>query len=1017
MVTNSGTTNQVTKPSVSVSAPLRTCTPAVVTVMSTSRQTKTGGKARQGRKPAVDPSETESATRSPKRGQNAKYDSTMALDTVNGATVDISPKKPSQEAKERVREKLQIHELQSELTKKRAECDILREGGRQIQEELNYQKEVLSQQTNDTIRRLEQETSELSAVVEEQKKREGEMERQVQGLEKALRDKSEELKVAQEKQKTLEEEKKQIEEEREELRKSNRRQVEEISAAKAEIVKIAQRAEDAEKKAAQELQTRQEVEAQNEEVVNERDAAMFERDEAQTSCKTLEDHIEKREQEKRDRPSEATQTDLRSCVSCLSKTEYKGDITVMESCSLLPYFIHGDRRNLIVPLRRKQSQTQIQSQANVIDLNDYKADNPNPNVNEHRDMSSNGQRPAPPSKLKRRSSSNQSGTKLPSLLKSKKGVAGREVATSDPFLTGKFANAISADPSSQQPLLQQGGQILVLDQQGDGYYVLVDGNSEDGEDCVLPCFAFRAILGDLGAKGVSGRSITAGFPPGPAWLSVFAASAAVMSKSAVTKRGKPGSKARQVKKPVGDQPETDSVGELPTKSEAPKKAQNAKYDSTLSLNTMNGATVDIPPKKPSQEAKERVREKLQIHDLQSELTKKRAECDILREGGRQIQEELNFQKAVLSVKTDETIRQLTEDNHELFAVVEEQRAREGEMELRVEDLEKALQEAQEQQKSLEEEKKHVEDEKMELQQLLKEAEEKQKSLEEEKKQVEEEREELRKSNRRQVEEISAAKAEVIETARRAEDAEKRAAQELQTRQEVEAQNEEVVKERDDAVLERDDAQTSCKTLEEHIERTEQEKLDRPSVAAQTDLRSCVSCTSKTEHKGDITVMESCSLLPYFIHGDRRNLIVPLRRKQSQSKVIDLNDYDVDSPYDHMPSTAGSRRPYDHMPSTASSRRPTPPNKPQKRPSNQGTKLPSLLKSKKGVAGRQVELTDPLLTGKFNIAISAESGSAQPKIQQGGQILVLDQQGDDYYVLVDGNSEAVAVNGKQENGHI
>ncbi|CAH1262903.1 Hypp2599 [Branchiostoma lanceolatum] len=479
MVTNSGTTNQVTKPSVSVSAPLRTCTPAVVTVMSTSRQTKTGGKARQGRKPAVDPSETESATRSPKRGQNAKYDSTMALDTVNGATVDISPKKPSQEAKERVREKLQIHELQSELTKKRAECDILREGGRQIQEELNYQKEVLSQQTNDTIRRLEQETSELSAVVEEQKKREGEMERQVQGLEKALRDKSEELKVAQEKQKTLEEEKKQIEEEREELRKSNRRQVEEISAAKAEIVKITQRAEDAEKKAAQELQTRQEVEAQNEEVVKERDDAVLERDDAQTSCKTLEEHIERTEQEKLDRPSVAAQTDLRSCVSCTSKREHKGDITVMESCSLLPYFIHGDRRNLIVPLRRKQSQSK------VIDLNDYDVDSPYDHMPstagsrrpyDHMPSTASSRRPTPPNKPQKRPS-NQ-GTKLPSLLKSKKGVAGRQVELTDPLLTGKFNIAISAESGSAQPKIQQGGQILVLDQQGDDYYVLVDGNSE-----------------------------------------------------------------------------------------------------------------------------------------------------------------------------------------------------------------------------------------------------------------------------------------------------------------------------------------------------------------------------------------------------------------------------------------------------------------------------------------------------------------------------------------------------------
>ncbi|XP_019624481.1 PREDICTED: structural maintenance of chromosomes protein 2-like [Branchiostoma belcheri] len=429
-----------------------------------TKQTKTAGKKRQGKKPVADPPEADSANRSPKRRQNAKYDSMMALNTVN---VDISPKKPSQEAKERVREKLQMHELQSELTKKRVECDILREGGRQIREELNYQKEVLSQQTNDTIRRLEQENHELSAVVEEQRKREGEIERQVQDLEKALSDASEELKDVQEKRKTLEEEKKQIEEEKEELRKSNRRQVDEISAAKAEISKITRRAEEAEKKAAQELQTRQEVEAKNEEVEKEKDAAMLERDEAQASCKTLEDHIERMEQEKRDRPSEAAQTDLRSCVSCVSKTEYKGDITVMESCSLLPYFIHGDRRNLIVPLQRKQSNGQ--SQSGVIDLNDYKTDTPQDHT------PPNGQRPAPPSKLKRRSSSNQS-TKLPSLLKSKKGVAGREVRTSDPFLTGRFVDAISADSSSQAQLQQ--GQILVIDQQGGGYYVLVDDNNE-----------------------------------------------------------------------------------------------------------------------------------------------------------------------------------------------------------------------------------------------------------------------------------------------------------------------------------------------------------------------------------------------------------------------------------------------------------------------------------------------------------------------------------------------------------
>ncbi|XP_078594289.1 uncharacterized protein LOC144872052 [Branchiostoma floridae x Branchiostoma japonicum] len=477
------------------------------------------------------------------------------------------------------------------------------------------------------------------------------------------------------------------------------------------------------------------------------------------------------------------------------------------------------------------------------------------------------------------------------------------------------------------------------------------------------------------------------------------AQAAVMSTSAATKGSKTGRKARQVKKPVGDQNETDDAAKLPPKSAAAKKAQNSKYDSSLSLNTVNG---DISPKKPSQEAKERVREKLQIHELQSELTKKRVECDILREGGRQIQEELNFQKAVLSVKTDETIRQLTEENHELSAIVEEQQLRESELELRVGDLEQALQEAQEQQKTLEEEKKRVEDERDELQQLLKEAEEKQKSLEEEKRQVEEEGEELRKSNRRQVEEISAAKAEVIETARRAEDAEKNAAQELQKRQELETKNEEVVKEKDEVVVERDDAQESCRTLEEHIERMKQEKKDRPSGATQTDLRSCVSCTSKLEHKGDITVMESsCSLLPYFIHGDRRNLIVPLQRKQS--KTIDLKDFKVDNPYDHIPSTASSRRP-------------TPATKLQKRRSSsslQGTKLPSLLKSKKGVAGREVELTDPVLTGKFNIAISADS-STQP---QQAQILVLDQQTDGYYVMADGDGEAEAVNGEQNNGHI
>ncbi|KAI8478821.1 hypothetical protein Bbelb_434510 [Branchiostoma belcheri] len=430
--------------------------------------------------------------------------------------------------------------------------------------------------------------------------------------------------------------------------------------------------------------------------------------------------------------------------------------------------------------------------------------------------------------------------------------------------------------------------------------------------------------------------------------------------SAVNKRCKTGRTARQVKKPVGDQPETDPVAKAPTKS---PKTQDANHDNTLPLNSVNGATVDISPKKPSREAKERVREKLQMHELQSELTKKKIECDILREGGRQIREELNFQKAVLSVKTDETIRQLSAENRELLAVVNEQRVREGEMELQVEGLEKALQEAQEQQKALEEENKQIKDER--------------------------------------VEEISAAKAEVIETARRAEEAEKKAAQELCQRQEVEAKNEEVVKERDEAVLERDDAQASCKTLEDHIERMEQEKRDRPSEAAQTDLRSCVSCTSKNEYKGDITVMESCSLLPYFIHGDRRNLIVPLQRKQSQSKVIDLNDYKVD-PYEHLPSTAGSRRP-------------TPPKLKRRGSSNQGTKLPSLLKSKKEVAGRQVELTDPLLTGRFNIAISGDS-SSQAQLQQ-GQILVIDQQGGGYYVLVDDNNEAVAVNGEQKNGHV
>ncbi|KAI8478820.1 hypothetical protein Bbelb_434500 [Branchiostoma belcheri] len=158
--------------------------------ISMSSTTQTDSEHGQGSMSGANPPVTTSAARSPRMARNAKYGSNQSLNTVNGGIVETFPKKPSQEAKDRVLAKIQLYELRKELTKKTAECDILREGGRQIREELTSQKA----ETDEIIRRLEGEKGELSAQVEELRAREDELEMRAEDLQRDLSDASAELK-------------------------------------------------------------------------------------------------------------------------------------------------------------------------------------------------------------------------------------------------------------------------------------------------------------------------------------------------------------------------------------------------------------------------------------------------------------------------------------------------------------------------------------------------------------------------------------------------------------------------------------------------------------------------------------------------------------------------------------------------------------------------------------------------------------------------------------------------------
>ncbi|XP_035675353.1 vicilin-like seed storage protein At2g18540 [Branchiostoma floridae] len=244
------------------------------------------------------------------------------------------------------RAKVKIHQLQTELMKKKMECDYLREEAKQLTDELKFERFMLKKKTNEAIGTLQEKNKEMTKENQDLRKKELEAKKTLGELDKSMGNTKAMLKEAEDKMDTVEKEKIRAMADLEELRSVNRRLLVEKREAKVAEVEASHRASEAERVAEEELKKRQEAEKKQEELLEQRESMKKERDDVKEVYTSLQEQIEMEENKRKEFPAVSTQTNVRSCLLCSSDRELKAGHQVIEGCELLPYFTHGNNKRL-----------------------------------------------------------------------------------------------------------------------------------------------------------------------------------------------------------------------------------------------------------------------------------------------------------------------------------------------------------------------------------------------------------------------------------------------------------------------------------------------------------------------------------------------------------------------------------------------------------------------------------------------------------------------------------------------
>ncbi|XP_078676802.1 uncharacterized protein LOC144913764 [Branchiostoma floridae x Branchiostoma belcheri] len=244
------------------------------------------------------------------------------------------------------RAKLKIHQLQTELMKKKMECDYLREEAKQLTDELKFERFMLKKKTNEAISALQEKNKEMTKENQDLKKKELEAKKAIGELDKSMGNTKAMLKEAEDKMDSVEKEKLRAMADLDELRSVNRRLLAEKREAKVAEVEATHRASEAERVAQEELKKRQEAETKHEELLEQRESIKKERDEVKQVYTSLQEQLEMEEEKRKEFPSVSTQTNVRTCLLCSSDREHKAGHQVIEGCELLPYFTHGPNKRL-----------------------------------------------------------------------------------------------------------------------------------------------------------------------------------------------------------------------------------------------------------------------------------------------------------------------------------------------------------------------------------------------------------------------------------------------------------------------------------------------------------------------------------------------------------------------------------------------------------------------------------------------------------------------------------------------
>ncbi|XP_019623609.1 PREDICTED: peripheral-type benzodiazepine receptor-associated protein 1-like [Branchiostoma belcheri] len=221
------------------------------------------------------------------------------------------------------RAKLKIHQLQTELMKKKMECDYLREEAKQLTDELKFERFMLKKKTNEAISALQEKNKEMTKENQDLKKKELETKKAIGELDKSMGNTKAMLKEAEDKMDSVEKEKLRAVADLEELRSVNRRLLAEKREAKVAEVEATHRASEAERVAQEELKKRQEAETKHEELLEQRESIKKERDEVKQVYTSLQEQLEMEEEKRKEFPSISTQTNVRTCLLCSSDREHK----------------------------------------------------------------------------------------------------------------------------------------------------------------------------------------------------------------------------------------------------------------------------------------------------------------------------------------------------------------------------------------------------------------------------------------------------------------------------------------------------------------------------------------------------------------------------------------------------------------------------------------------------------------------------------------------------------------------